>query len=58
MTGAIVSESIQHIQMVIKESAKNGERLVNLKERLMTRNTKEQLLFDQLKNSKKRSQED
>jgi len=58
MTAVLVSQSIEHVQMVIKESAKNGERLVDLKERLITRNTKEQLLFDQLKNGKKKTEEE
>ena len=61
MTEVLVSQSIEHVQMVIKESVKNSERLVNLKERLIQRNTKEQIQFDQMKNGngkKKKDQED
>jgi len=49
MTRGTISESIDHVQFVIRESARNGERLVELKERLMKRNSREEFRFQQIK---------
>jgi len=49
MVKAAITESITHVQAVIRESARNGERLVELKERLMKRNAREDYRMNELK---------
>lgn len=48
----LVAQSIEYVDMVIRESAKTSEKLVDLKGRLMKRNAVENLRFDDLKNGR------
>ena len=48
----LVAESLDQVEAVLRESVKNGERLVELKERLVRRNAEETLRFSILKNGK------
>lgn len=50
MTTQDISESIDRVTNVIRESVKNGERLVALKDRIMKRNAREQVKYELLKN--------
>lgn len=50
----LLSESIDSIQEIIKESARNSERLIELKGRLIRRNAKADMEFMALKGEDKR----
>lgn len=45
----LVSQSIERMESVIRESAKNGERLIELKERQMKANAERSYQFSQLR---------
>lgn len=47
-----IEESMSRVQAVIRESAKNSERLVEIKERLVKRNTREEIRFNRIKEGK------
>ena len=48
----LVSQSIERMESVIRESAKNGERLIELKERQMKANAEKSYQFAELKRKK------
>jgi hypothetical protein len=45
----LISESLVQVKTVIKESAHNSEKLVELKERMMKHNAREQDRFNQMR---------
>jgi hypothetical protein len=47
-----IEESMSRVQAVIRESARNSERLVEIKERLVKRNTREEIRFNRIKEGK------
>ena len=51
----LVVESLEQVESVLRESVNIGERLVELKERLVRRNAEERLRFDMLKSEHSRN---
>jgi hypothetical protein len=47
---ALVTESLNTVECVLRESVKNSERRVDLKGRLVQRNTEERIRFNLLRN--------